>query len=212
MRRGIMNRNSLRSIAGLAFAAGLLLPAIASAQVSAHELSLSGKVLYQQEKNNGDLKVRSESFKIKEIAEVCTDEPLGKKEKVFLIVDCGALGEPIPIQIFNTDPIMAGDEIGRITFDEIGPLFSTKGEETKSATALGTVEIDCEGSVDAEMSGKLEIKYKDIEGESCPNTVKASKLVGAGSFGDEEMDVEGILDNGSLNAKKPFAVFIPGDV
>ena len=65
-----MNRNSLRSIAGLAFAAGLLLPAIASAQVSAHELSLSGKVLYQQEKNNGDLKVRSESFKIKDIAEL----------------------------------------------------------------------------------------------------------------------------------------------
>ena len=205
-----MRNSTFGRVAILALMMGLLVPAAASAQVSFHELNLNGKVLYQDTKNNDaeDLKISSESFDSRKLGEVCRGEELEKKEKVFLVVDCEDLS--VDIQIINTDKdnISFNEIIGTVVLEEDTALAKTKtrnfgkeDEETElqQVTALGAVEIECEGA-ELEMGGKFDVKFKD----ECPNTVKASKLFGTASIGGL-LDIEGIIDNGRANANKPNA-------
>jgi hypothetical protein len=198
-----MRVNSLRRIAGLAFAIGLLLPAAAGAQVALHELSVKGKVLFQDFNNKDEPRVGSQSFNERDIIGICLDEEKPAKTlKLFVRLDCEGLLEGGSIEIWNTgDPIQMVDEIGEVSLGTFPLVKGTSFEEPKEITALGEVDIACGlGAFDTEIFGRLRIKFsEDDQGNFCPSTGNGSKLVGEMEvFGDD-----GIVDNGRVKLKKP---------
>jgi hypothetical protein len=190
-------------VAALASMMWLVVPAAASAQVALHELDVKGKLLYQDYNKSDQPRVGRESFKSRDVIGVCLgEEQPDKNLKLFLRIDCQDLGSGGAVEIWNTgSPAQIVEEIGEVSLDELVLVSGASFEEPSSATALAEVEIECgEGAFAAEFGGKFDIKFsEDDQSNFCPRTAKASKLIGgAVVFGEPA-----ILENGSVNAKKP---------
>lgn len=172
------------------FALVFTLPLTASAQVTAHKVNLSLKGLAQTTTNNDDMKPESFSAKSSDVFEVCTGERPEKDEGVYLFFDCQDLNNNM-IAAIDTDPLSLIQDLGSVDLDLDNAVLKTQNGVLKSASVPAEIEIECEEAVFSTFA-ILDVNYKDLEDEACPNNAKA-KIIGIG-------DVEGesfIVDDGS---------------
>jgi len=174
-----------------------------------HEFDLKGKVLFQDMKNL-DLKTGKDSFNARDIGAACLGvEQLEKSQKVILCVqrvEGEVGGAEAEIWVVYTDPIQFQQMIGTVDLDLENAIGATKqdGEELKTITALGEVDIDCD-YLDASVEGVFEVKYGDVAGQHCPTTLSGKNLTG-----DANDDIGIVILNGvQASAKKPNASLVP---
>ncbi len=183
----------------LSFALVFALPWAASAQVTAHQVTIKLAGIGQMT-NNEDLKPDKFSANWKDVFEACTGLPPERDQAIFLFIDCANLNSNM-IAAMDTDPVALIANIGSVNLNLGDLVRNEKNGVLQSAFVPASVEIDCAGAA-IEGFGILDVKFKDLEGEQCPNSASV-KLVGTG-----EAEEAFIVGNGStLNAKKRTAAF-----
>jgi hypothetical protein len=177
----------------LAFALVFALPMVASAQVTAHKLKISIKGLGQTTNDANDLKPDPFGANVKDLFEVCTGNPAAKDEGIYLFIDCANLNNN-QIAAIDTDPLALIEDLGSINFALGDAVQKTKNQDLKSVSVPADINIDC-GQAELSAFAIIDVNFKDLEGEACPNNAKG-KMIGTGSA-DEDF----ILDQGSsINA------------
>jgi hypothetical protein len=183
----------------LCFALLFALPWAASAQVvTAHEVKISIKGLAQTTNDANDLKPDPFSGKTKDLFEICTGGPAAKDEGIFVFFNCEDPNDNL-IAIVDTDPLQVIELIGSIDLDLGDQVQKTKNQELKSVSVPAEIGIDC-GEVELGVFTILDINFKDLEGDACPNSAQG-KIIGTGSDNVEESNF--IVDQGSSINLKP---------
>ncbi len=196
-------------LAGFVLSIGALGAHAGTPLLNYHEFDLKGKVLFQDMKNL-DLKTGKDSFNARESGAACLGvEQLEKSQKVILCVQCveGEVGgAEAEIWVVDTDPIQFQQMIGTVDLDLENAIGATKqdGEELKTITALGKVDIDCD-DLDASVEGVFEVKYGDVAGQQCPTTLSGKNLSGDADDGSEIVILNGVR----ASAKKPSVSLAP---
>jgi hypothetical protein len=178
----------------LAFALVFALPMVASAQVTVHKLKISLKGVGQTLNDANDLKPDNFNGNVKELFELCTGAPPASDEGVYLFLDCADLSVN-QIAAVDTNPLALIENLGSVNFDFGNEVLKTKNQVLKSMSVPAEINIDC-GEVELSAFAILDINFKDLEGEACPNNAQG-KMIGTGTVLDEDF----IVDQGSsINA------------
>lgn len=184
----------------VAFAVVFALPLAANAQVTAHKVKLTLKTVSQIVNNKGQDKPDKFTANWKDVFQACVETSPAKDEGIYLFLNCDALNENV-IAIMDTDPVQLIDEIGSVSFDLTRLIQNTKNGLVQSASVPATIQLSC-GGAEAEVFGIMDISFKDLDGQQCPNSASV-KVTGLLSEPDT-----GVVDNGSsITAGKRTAAF-----
>ena len=189
-----MRANGARLLAcalGLALVVGAGAVRAGAQTITVHDAKLSLKGLAQDQKNNGDDTIDKGTVNEKDVALVCLGRPLEKDEKVVIVIDCADLDAEI--HVIDTDPVGTVQVLGNVIFDQSFQVITEKKGEISSVRLQGQVDIDCGANVlTADLDASFEVKFKDLGGMECPDSVKGS------GFGDGSLLGIGVLvDSGS---------------
>jgi hypothetical protein len=173
----------------LSFALVFALPLAASAQITAHPVKLTLKTVSQTTNNNDDLKPDKFGANWKDVFQACVGTAPAKDEGLFLFIDCQDVNNNM-LAAMDTNPVNLLADIGGVSLDLGHAVYNEKNGLIQSVSVPAAITIDCEGA-SAEVTGIMDIKYKDLDGTQCPNSASA-KVTGATD--DPETS---IVDNGS---------------
>jgi hypothetical protein len=177
----------------LAFALVFALPLVASAQTTVHKVKLSIKGLGQMTNDANDLKPDPFGANVKDLFEICTGAPAASDEGVYLFINCEDLNDNV-IAAIDTNPLALIETLGSVSLDLGDAVLKTKNQDLKSVSVPAEISIDC-GEAELSAFAILDVNFKDLEGEACPNTAQG-KMIGTG-----EADEPFIVDQGSsINA------------
>ncbi len=176
--------------------------ASAQAVVTGHKMSISLKTASQMTNNSGDLKLDRVTVNTNDLFEACVGDPATKTQGIYLFINRNDLDDNRIVAV-ETQPLTELAEVGSIDFDDDADLFvkstSNHGATLKSASIPAEIEIDCGPTALAQLHGIVDLNYKALGQEMCPNTASV-KAVGKGSSTLAGGDF--IVDDGtSLSAK-----------
>jgi hypothetical protein len=158
---------------------------VASAQavVTGHKMTISLKTLSQMTNSSMDLKFDRVNVNTNDLFEACVGDPPTKTQGIYLFIDCSNLDNNV-IAAVETQPLLELAEVGHIDFDDNANLnvksTSNHGTTLKSASIPAEIELDCGLTAQATLHGIVDINYKALGQDICPNSA-AVKAVGTGS-------------------------------
>lgn len=173
--------------------------------ISVHKVDLTLKTV-RQGMNGLDGKPLKKTWKSDDVFNACFGD-LGPDYGVYAFFECDSLNDNSLVGYYTVNG--GSKAIGSMEFDNGFDVITTTaaGTITKAATAPFTIEVDCGGAISFTLTGIADITLKEVEGETCADTVKA-KITGIGTATD--LDGNFIVDQGSsISIKKPILVEAP---